>query len=182
MPSTRLLGSFAAWLIMASTLAWAQEPTIGSEPPKLHGNTLDRTGIVIPDACVGKVTLLLLGFSKNGGQLTAAWRTPFLADFPPDPRLTYYTVALLERAPSLLRGMIRAGMRRSTPLAERAHVVTAMVDESAWINYMKLKDDRLPAVLLLDQTGRLSWFYIGSFDSSHYASLKTAAKAALAKP
>ena len=137
---------------MASALAGAQEATIGSEPPKLHGNTLDGTGIVIPDACRGKVTLLLLGFSKNGGQLTLAWRTPLLADFPPDPRLTYYTVALLERAPSLLRGMIRAGMRRSTALADRAHVLTAMVDEAAWINYLKLKDQRLPAVLLLDPT------------------------------
>ena len=70
-------------------------------------------------------------------------------------------------------------MRRGTAVSEQAHVVTATVGEDAWRDYLKLNDDNLPAVVLLDQTGRLSWFYNGSFDLAHYNLLKTAAKAAL---
>lgn len=36
-----------------------------------------------------KVTLLIIGASKKGGDRTGVWREHFLADFGSDPRVTY---------------------------------------------------------------------------------------------
>ena len=40
--------------------------------------------------------------------------------------------------------------------------------------YLEIKDDSLPAVLLLDQGGHVGWSYNGVFDPDHYRDLKTA--------
>ena len=160
-------------------LALAQGPPAGSEPPKLHGQTLDGKAIVLPDSVAGKVTLLVLGASKKGGERTGPWKDHFVADFGSNPHASYYVVALLQSVPAVFRGMIRAGMRSGTPVGARAHVLTSASDDPAWKKYLALSDDSLPGVLLLDDVGRPRWSYIGVFDPEHYEALKTATTAAL---
>lgn len=151
----------------------------GSEPPKLRGETLDDQKIVLPDAALGKTTLLVLGFSKKGGERTGAWREHFSTDFDSNPHAAYFVAAMLQNAPAMFRGMIRSSMRAGTPAAARRHVLTSASDEAAWKAYLHVTDDSLPAVLLLDASGRALWSHNGSFDSEHYKDLKTAATTAL---
>lgn len=160
-------------------LALAHAAAPGSEPPKLHGQTLDDQAIVLPDAAAGKVTLLVLGASRKGGDRTGPWKDHFVADFGSNPHATYYVAALLQSVPSPFRGAIRSGMRRGTPDAARSHVVTAASDEAAWKQYLDMRDDSLPSVLLLDESGHLRWSYNGIFDPDHYHALKVATAAAL---
>jgi hypothetical protein len=170
-------GNLSPWsslLILAATVTLAQTGSIGSEPPKLHGLTLDGQTIVLPDASLGKVTLLLIGASRKGGQQTGRWREQFVADFGSDPRVTYYAAALLQGAPSILRGMIRSGMRKGTPAPAQPHVLTSASDDAAWKKYLNMQDDGVPAVLLLDQAGHLRWSYNGIYQPDRYQSLKTA--------
>jgi hypothetical protein len=162
-----------------AALALAQSPPAGSEPPKLHGQTLDDKAIVLPDAAAGKVTLLVVSISKKAGERTAPWRERFAADFASDSRVAYYVVALLEDAPSFVRGVVRSGIRKSTPSAQQSHVLTSATGEAEWRKYLDSKDDSQPAVLLLDQTGSLRWSYNGVIDTEHYASLKDATSATL---
>ena len=164
---------------VAAGLALAQGPPAGSQPPKLHGQTLDGKTIVLPDAAAGKVTLLVLGASKKGGDRTGPWKDHFAADFGANANATYYVAALLQKVPGLVRGMIRSGMRGGTPEAARSHVLTSASDEDAWTKYVKMTDDSLPAVLLLDTSGRVLWSYNGTFDPGRYADLKSASVAAL---
>jgi hypothetical protein len=57
------------WLVtLLATAALAQSPSIGSEPPKLHGQTLDEKNIVLPDETGGKVTLLVVSLSRKAGE------------------------------------------------------------------------------------------------------------------
>lgn len=161
------------WLATAA-LALAQSPPIGSEPPKLHGQTLDDKNIVLPDEARGKVTLLIVSLSRKAGERTASWREHFAADFASDPHVTYYVAALLQSAPSFIRGMIRSSIRKGTPAAAYSHVLTSATDDAAWKQYLEMKDDSLPAVLLLDQEGHVRWSYNGVFDPDHYRDLKTA--------
>jgi hypothetical protein len=42
-----------------------------------------------------------------------------------------------------------------------------------------MRDDSLPSVLLLDESGRLRWSHNGNFDPDRYQALKTATAAAL---
>ena len=94
------------WLVtLLATAALAQSPSIGSEPPKLHGQTLDEKNIVLPDEAGGKVTLLVVSLSRKAGERSGSWREHFAADFASDPHVTYYVAAMLQGAPSLIRGM-----------------------------------------------------------------------------
>ena len=165
------------WLLLllaTAALALAQSPPIGGEPPKLHGQTLDDKAIVLPDAAAGKVTLLLVSLSRKAGERTAPWREHFAADFASDPHATYYVAALLQDAPSFLRGMIRSSIRNGTPAAAQSRVLSSVTDEAAWKQYLEIKDDSLPAVLLLDQGGHVRWSYNGVFDPDRYRDLKAA--------
>ena len=167
-------------IVSAAALALAQGPPAGSEPPKLHGETLEGKAIVLPDAAAGKVTMLVLGASRKGGDRTGPWREHFAADFGSTPRADYYVAALLQRVPGIMRGMIRSGIRSGTPPEGRSHGLTCASDEDAWRKYLAMTDDSLPSVLLLDASGHVRWSYNGVFDDAHYQSLKSAATAALA--
>jgi hypothetical protein len=145
----------------------------------LHGQTLDGKTIVLPDAGAGKITLLVFGASKKGGERTGPWKDHFVADFGSNPDVTYYVAALLERVPTVFRGIIRTGMRGGTPIGERAHVLTSGSDEAAWRKYLNISDDTLPSALLLDESGRARWSHNGVFDSDQYQALKIATTTAL---
>lgn len=175
-PGVPLRGLMAS---AVAVLALAQGATPGSEPPKLRGQTLDGKTIVLPNAAAGKVTLLVIGASKKGGERTGPWKDHFVADFGSNPHATYYVAALLQNVPSPFRGVIRSGMRGGTPEAARSHVLTSASDEAAWKQYLDMRDDSLPSVLLLDESGHFRWSYNGAFDADRYQSLKTAASAAL---
>jgi hypothetical protein len=166
-------------IIAVAGLALAQGPPAGSKPPQLRGETLDGKTIVLPDAAAGKITLLVLGASRKGGDRTGLWREHFAADFGSNPRADYYVAALLQRVPGLMRGMIRSGMRGGTPPAGQGHVLTSASDEDAWKKYLAMTDDSLPSVLLLDASGHVRWSYNGVFDNDRYQGLKSATTAAL---
>lgn len=165
--------------VAAVALALAQGVPAGSEPPKLHGETLDGHSILLPDAAAGKVTLLVLGASRRGGERTGPWKNHFVADFGPNPIASYYVAALLQSVPGPFRGMIRSGMRSGTPVAAQGHVLISGSDDDAWKKYLGIHDTSVPAVLLLDGSGHVRWSYIGAFDPSHYETLRAVAGAML---
>ena len=164
-----------ALLVSITAVALGGAASPGSEPPKLHGQTLNGEAMVLPDAAAGKVTLLVLGASRKGGERTGPWKDHFIADFASKRNAAYYVIALLQNAPAMFRGMIRAGMRNGTPEPERNHVLTSAADEAEWTSYLGLTDYSLPAVLLLDESGHVLWEYIGVFDPTKYQVLKAAA-------
>jgi hypothetical protein len=147
----------AVWIrslaaLVAVAVALAQGVTVGSESPKLRGQTLDGKTIVLPDAAAGKVMLLVLGASKKAGERAGTWKDHFVADFGSNPETTCYVAALLQGVPAPFRGIIRSGMRGGTPLAAQAHTLTSTSDNDAWRSYLNVRDDSLPAVLLVDST------------------------------
>jgi hypothetical protein len=163
------------WLVtLLASAPLVQPASIGSEPPKLHGQTLDDKTIVLPDTAAGKVTMLVVSLSRKAGERSGPWREHFAADFALDPQVTYYVAAMLQGAPSFLRGLIRSGIRKGTPAAAQSQVLTSATDEEAWKQYLQMKDDSLPSVLLLDQSGHVRWSYDGAFDPNHYEELKDA--------
>jgi hypothetical protein len=162
-----------------TVLALAQGASPGAEIPKLRGQTLDGKPIVLPDDAAGKVTLLVLGASRKGGDRTGPWKDHFVADFGTNSHATYYVAALLQRVPAAFRGVIRTGMRSGTQDAARSHVVTSASDEDAWKNYIGMRDDTLPGIVLLDESGCVLWRHVGLFDAHEYEALKAVAITAL---
>ena len=165
--------------VAAVTMALAQGVPAGSEPPKLHGQTLDGKAIMLPDAAAGKVTLLVIGASKKAGDRTGPWKDHFVTDFGSNSNATYYVAALLQGVPGPFRGMIRSGMRGGTPTAAQGHVLTSTSDKDVWCQYLNMRDGALPSVLLLDGSGHARWNFNGIFDPAQYQALKQAVGALL---
>ena len=147
--------------------------------PDLRGETLDGKSIALPSATAGKVTLLLMAFSRRGGDDANVWRDRFEHDFPNGALVTTYAVAMLEDAPSLMRGMIKAGMRSGVPPARRSHFVVCVSNEQTWKKFTGMSDDKWPYLVLLDGSGHVRWNEGGLFSESRYAELKAAVSEAL---
>ena len=73
-------------------------------------------------------------------------------------------------------------IRRGTLVSQRSQVVTSASDEIVWKRYLGMRDDSLPGVLLLDESGRPRWSYSGVYDPEHYRALKMMITAALEDP
>ena len=55
-------------LLVVAVLVPAQPLQPGATLPQIKGTTLDEQEITLPDAVAGKITLLIITFSKTGGR------------------------------------------------------------------------------------------------------------------
>jgi len=144
--------------------------------PRLEGETLSKKPIVLPDAAHGKITLLVIGFTKKGGQTTGAWQKQLRNDFGADERYAVYPVAVLEDVPHFMRGMITRGIRSSTPPSEQDHFVIIVHGEQDLKRFVGYSTPDDAYLLLLDAKGEIRWRGHGLFNDKDYAALKNVAK------
>jgi hypothetical protein len=125
--------------------------------PRIEGETLSGDKIALPDALAGHPAILIVGFSRAGGESSGRWDKELRQDFANDSNLRIYSVAELQDAPRMVRGMIRRGMRGSVPKSEQDSFVLLYQDEDAW---KKLVDFSAPDdayILLVDAGGNIRW-------------------------
>jgi hypothetical protein len=159
-------------LFVGTAITSAQTLRPGTPIPQIKGTTLEEQAIILPDAVRGKVTLLIITFSKAAGELGRGWNDPFLKDYPQDDKVTSYAIAMLEDVPSLLRGMVRGGIKRGVPLSMRRRFLTVTQDENQWKQYVGLKNDKDPYLILFDANSHVQWIHHGAFDPTVYGGLK----------
>jgi hypothetical protein len=79
---------------------------------------------------------------------------------------------MLGDVPSLLRGMVRGGIKRGVPLSMRRRFLIVNQDENQWKQYVDLKNDKDPYLILCDGNGQVQWIHHGAFDPTEYGGLK----------
>jgi hypothetical protein len=129
--------------------------------PNTAGETLSGKRIVLADKVRGHAVVLVAGFSHEAGNGTGAWVRAIHAD-PALAGVSVYEIAEIEGAPSLIRGMIRSGMKKGVPAAEQDYFVVLTDDGKPWRSYFDVGDDRVPYVMLLDPSGKILWHGHGS--------------------
>ncbi|MGA8731978.1 MAG: hypothetical protein WB608_24685 [Terracidiphilus sp.] len=143
--------------IALAGLALAVNATCLSQSmPTTVGETLRGKRIVLVDATHGHTTVLVAGFSHEGGTGTGAWVKALKAD-PVLTRVAVYQVAMLEKAPGFIRGMIKSGMRKGLSAAEQDQSLVLTQDEQSWRSYFDVSDDKDPYVMLIDANGKVLW-------------------------
>ncbi len=151
-----------------------------SEPagktPVTQAETLSGQKLEFPTALQGKPAVCVFGFSKEAGDLTKVWMTRLSQD-----GVNTWSIAELEKAPSLVRGMIRSSMRKGTPQALLDHSLILTKDDQAWKHAVGAKQDSLPVVALINAAGQILWTYEGKFSDEPYLEVKTRLSAAAAK-
>jgi hypothetical protein len=131
------------------------------EMPNTAGETLSGKRIVLADEVRGHAVVLVAGFSHEAGNGTGAWIKAIHAD-PALASVSVYQVAEIAGAPSLIRGMIKSGMKKGVPAAEQDYFVVLTEDAKPWRSYFQVGDDQVPYVMLLDQSGKILWLGHGS--------------------
>lgn len=142
--------------------------------PAFAVDTLAGTKIQMPADAAGKVTLLVLGFSRDSGDACKAWVQRFVKDGG-----NAYMAPVLEGAPRLVRGLIRSGMRKDIPKELHAKTLLLYTGESGWKRRVGFQagTDSQPYLLLLDKQGRIQWQRHGALNDGAYADLRKAAGA-----
>jgi ATP10 protein len=166
----------AAWLVCVAMLSFYAVDARSESLPRLEGETLSKKPIVLPDEAHAKIALLVIGFSKKGGQATGVWERQFKNDFGSDQRYAVYPVAVLEDVPRFVRGMVTSGIRSGSPPGERDHFVTLFHGEQDLKRLVTYSAPDDAYILLLDPTGEIRWRGHGLFNDKDYAALKNVAK------
>ncbi len=141
--------------------------------PVTQAETLTGQKLEFPSALAGKPAVCVFGFSKEAGDRTKIWMTRLSQD-----GVNAWSVANLESAPALVRGMIRGSMRKGTPqpLLERSLIL--IKDEKAWKRAVGASQNNLPVVVVFDASGHPLWTYEGLFSEEPLHELKTRLDAA----
>ena len=113
---------------------------------------------MFPTALAGKPAVCVFGFTKEAGDKTKAWMTSLN-----DAGIPAWSIAELESAPALVRGMIRSSMRKGTPVALLDRSLVFKKDAKAWKTALAVKQESVPVVVVLDSAGQVAWAYEGVF-------------------
>lgn len=129
--------------------------------PATPGETLGDKPIVLANAVRGHETVLVAGFSREGGNGAGAWMKAIHAD-PAFGGVSVYQIAMIAAAPSFFRGMIKNGMKKGVSAADQDRFVVLAADEQPWKNFFGVTTDSDPYVALLDAQGKVLWQGHGS--------------------
>ena len=127
--------------------------------PPTPGETLDGRKISFPALLAGKPAVCVFSFSKEAGEKVQSWMEALVR-----ANVDAYSVANLEAAPRLVRGMIRRGMRGGMPEAYRPRSIILTENETAWKQALQVTDERLPLVVRFDASGNIKDRHAGPFD------------------
>ena len=124
--------------------------------PTTAGETLSGKQIELAEVARGHRTVLVAGFSHDGGLACGDWMKAIRGDVAL-AGVEVYEIARLEGAPGIFRGMIKSGMRKGMSKAEQEHSVVLTRDDKVWEKYFQVSNAREPQVMLLDAQGNVVW-------------------------
>jgi hypothetical protein len=135
--------------------------------PATAAETLSGEKLEFPSALAGKASVCVFGFSQESGDAVKVWMNQLSKD-----GINAWSIAELESSPRLMRGVIRKGMRKSTPPQLLDHSLVLTKDAKAWKRVLGTKQEKLPVVILLDAAGHIAWNYVGLPRHGPYGELK----------
>ena len=148
------------------TLALSAETLPGTEGENLLGQK-----IKIAESLKGKVGVLVIGYSKASGDITAAWGKRLSADFANRPSVMVYQIPMLEDAPKFIRGMIVSGMKKGVPAPKQASFIVVVKDEDQWKRICGFQKGDDAYVVIVDQAGEIRQRSAVDAKLSHYSAI-----------
>ncbi len=143
-----------AFLIAGAALA--PQACLSQTLPVTAGETLSAHRIVLAEAVRNQPAVIIAGFSKDAGPACGDWARAVRADASLT-RVAVYQMAMLEAAPSLLRGIIKSSMRKGLSASEQDRFVVFTQDETLWRSYFGVSRDKDPWIVLIDSSGHILW-------------------------
>ena len=123
--------------------------------PKTSSESLAGQQVTLPDSLKGHVSVVIVGFTKGSQDAVKAWDTRARKQLAGG--IEVYQVAVLEDAPSFVRGMIKHGMKSGTPADRQGHFFVVVKGEAELKKATAYSQADDPYVLLLDASGEIRW-------------------------
>ncbi|HWF45407.1 MAG TPA: hypothetical protein VG168_00255 [Bryobacteraceae bacterium] len=140
-----------SYLVFAAALLHAEQlPRVTSET--LAGNELD-----LPSALSGRVAVLCIGFTHSSQSQVKAWSTTLRSQLSKEPGVAVYSVAVLEDAPRLVRGMIVHSMKGSVPQANYSTFLLVFKNEKELKQAVGFSAGDEAYVVVLDPTRTIEY-------------------------
>ena len=124
--------------------------------PPTSGETLSGKHVVPADLVQRHTTILIAGFSHDAGMQSGSWRKAVHADSALNG-IPVYELAMLEKAPGFIRGVIKNGMRKDIASADQDQIVVLTQDQKLWEKFFGVETDKDPYVIMLNANGDVIW-------------------------
>lgn len=155
------------WMVLAAD-ARSQSARI----PVTHGTSFAGTAVNLPGDLRGKVGVLVVGFSKNSGDVCKGWGQHLAASYENSHDVMYYQMPELESVPKLVRGMVLRSMKSSVSQSDQAHFMPIFSDEVAWKNVARFGNPDDAYVVVVDEDGKVLWQTSGHVNDASFATLR----------
>ena len=123
--------------------------------PGTDGENLLGQKVKIVDSLKGKIGVLVIGYSKASGDITAAWEKRLSTDYAGNTAVTIYQIPMLEAAPKFIRGMIISGMKKGVPAAKQSSFIVVVNDEDEWKRVSGYQKGEDAYVVVVDKAGQI---------------------------
>jgi hypothetical protein len=125
MRSPLVLVTFLAALSFAVAM-----PLRGEQMPQITGESLSGKQVSLPSASAGSVAIICIGFSHASQSQLKPWTERAMNEFRHQGRVVVYSIAVLEDAPRLVRGMAVHGMKSGVPAQQHDRFVVVYHGEN----------------------------------------------------
>jgi hypothetical protein len=143
--------------------------------PRLTAESLNGKNISLPEDFGGKSAILVVGFSRAGGNQCASFARKLVKEpSVVEGKVIVYQIAVLESAPRFIRPMILHGMRSGIPKTEQGRFLPLFRNEKQWkqVAGFTVAQESDSYLLLADPDGTVRWTGHGQYSDALYTEFK----------
>jgi|GEM_PF-516022 len=161
-------------LSLVTLACGAKVPTpsnvMGSPFPQVQGKNLNQESVTLPDAYLGKTTLILVGYTQRAQFDIDRW---ILGALQAEVRAEIVEVPTIAgMMPQMVQSFIDNGMRSGIPKSDWASVVTIYEDAPKIIAALGNERPQSAYVALLKRDGTIAWSSNQGYSASQILALK----------
>ncbi|HKD05467.1 MAG TPA: hypothetical protein VKB79_06145 [Bryobacteraceae bacterium] len=146
------------WLTgVALALAWVNAAE-AAKFPEIQAETLSGKHVALPDEVNGKPTLFVIGFTHASKDQTSYWAKKI-----PEGMVNFYSVAVLEDVPRLVRPAVTHSMKSDIPKEKRDRFLVVNSDEKELKEAAGFEAPDDAYLVLIDPSGEVRWRFHGPF-------------------
>ncbi len=163
--TVRRLTGVALALAFASSLGAAKFPEIQAE-------TLSGKHVAMPGVAQGMPTLFVIGFTRASKDQTGYWSKKIPGDM-----VNFYSVAVLEDVPRLVRPAVTHSMKSDTPKEKRDRLLLIYSGEKELKEAAGFEAPDDAYLILIDPGGEVRWRFHGPFSHTKLKEMRDQADA-----
>jgi hypothetical protein len=140
--------------------------------PPTSADTLSGGHVALPVPASTKPLIVLISFSRKGGDDVDSWNKLFKVRYETDPRVDYCEIADFQGAPSIVLKFVLHTMRNSVPEPEKSHLGILYAHDEDWKKLVSFQNPDVAYVAVAAPDGHVVWQTHGPATAAKAAQLE----------